>query len=172
MKPRWRFLATVVTAGVLLDSGSKLWALSTLEPGRTAHLWGGFLKLTLSFNRGAAFGVHLGEASRPLFSAFSVLVLAWLVNLYRREPTMGRLRALGVALVCSGALGNLIDRLFWQRGVVDFLGPYDLGFMVWPIFNIADCYVVVGIACLLVSLRHGDPLLVPPPPSSSPGDTG
>ena len=171
MKPRWRFLANIVAAGVLLDFGSKLWAQTSLEPGRTVHLWGGLLKLTLSFNPGAAFGVHLGEASRPLFSAFSVLVLVWLLNLYRREPTMGRQRALGVALVCAGALGNLIDRLFWQRGVVDFLGPYDLGFMVWPIFNVADCYVVVGIACLLFSLRNGEPLLVPPP-SSSPEDSG
>ena len=39
--------------------------------------------------------------------------------------------------------------------MTDFLGPYDLGFMLWPIFNAADCYVVIGIGFLLLSMRHG-----------------
>lgn len=158
MSRRWTFFAVALALGVALDFWSKRWALGSLQQGESTVAWGGLLKLTLSFNQGAAFGLNLGGASRPLFIVFTLIVLVWLLVVYHRPQTVGRGRALGVALVAAGAFGNLIDRVFWSRGVIDFIGPYDLGFMTWPIFNLADCYVVVGIAALLLSLRHGSML--------------
>jgi signal peptidase II len=155
MRLRWVFWIVVVVLGVALDQWSKRWALETLERGQTVLAWGGLLKLTLSFNQGAAFGLRLGAASRWIFIGFSAVVLVWLAWVYHRARVLGAVRATGIALVSAGAIGNLIDRIFWSRGVVDFLGPYDLGFMVWPIFNIADCWVVIGIGLLLLSMRHG-----------------
>ena len=154
-KRKWVVFAIVVVILVLLDQGTKRWALETLERGMTQHAWGGALLLTLSFNRGAAFGLDLGPASRPLFILLSVVVLIWLGTVYQRTPAGSRSRAAGVALVSGGAIGNLIDRMLSGRGVVDFLGPYDLGIMVWPIFNLADCWVVAGIALLVLSMRSG-----------------
>lgn len=154
-KRKWVVFAMVVAVLVLLDQGTKRWALESLERGMTQHAWGGALLLTLSFNRGAAFGLDLGPASRPLFILLSLVVLIWLGTVYRRTPAGSRSRAAGVTLVTGGAIGNLIDRLVSNRGVVDFLGPYDLGIMVWPIFNLADCWVVAGIALLVLSMRRG-----------------
>ena len=155
MRNRWSVFAALVAVLVVLDQLTKRWALQGLEHGVTEHAWGGFLKLTLSFNRGAAFGLDLGPASRPVFILLSLVVLVWLFTVYRHTPAGSILRATGVALVVGGAVGNLIDRVLSGRGVVDFLGPYDLGFMVWPIFNLADCWVVVGIGLLVLSMREG-----------------
>ena len=155
MGRKWITFIAVASILVALDVWSKLWALGALEYGSTRLAWGGFLKLTLSFNRGAAFGLDLGPASRIIFIVLSFVVLAWLLTVYHRNPGNGVLRASGVILVSAGAGGNLVDRIFRSRGVVDFLGPYDLGFMVWPIFNLADCYVVIGIGLLFLSMRQG-----------------
>jgi signal peptidase II len=164
---KWIVFAVTASTLVTVDAWSKLWALAALEHGITRLAWGGFLKLTLSFNRGAAFGLDLGSGSRFIFIALSLVVLGWLLSVYRRNPGNGRLRAAGVILVSAGAGGNLLDRIFRGRGVVDFLGPYDLGFMVWPIFNLADCYVVIGIGLLVLSMRHGR--LTPVPGQSASG---
>ena len=60
-------------------------------------------------------------------------------------------RLVSVSLILSGALGNLFDRLRWDRGVVDFIGPVDLGFMDWPIFNVADSAISCGAVLLGIS---------------------
>jgi signal peptidase II len=153
MTRKWLFLVLVVVTGVVLDQWTKQWALNTLQLAETQRAWGGLLILTLSFNKGAAFGLHLGEASRAVFIVFIVLTVSWLTIVYHRSHA-GWLRRAGLALVCAGALGNLIDRLTSDAGVVDFLGPYDLGFMLWPIFNVADIWVVLGIAALFVSMTR------------------
>ncbi len=158
MSRKWWLLIIVLVVGLALDVWTKRWALDGLRPGETVHAWGGVLKLTLSFNRGAAFGLSLGPASRVVFIVFSFVVLGWLGLVFRRTLGQALARQLGIALVCAGAVGNLIDRITSARGVTDFLGPYDLGFMLWPIFNVADCYVVIGIALLVLSMRHGSML--------------
>ena len=60
-------------------------------------------------------------------------------------------RLVSVSLILSGAMGNLFDRLRWDRGVVDFIGPVDLGFMDWPIFNVADSAISCGAVLLGIS---------------------
>ena len=66
MRRRWVFWIAVIVAGVLLDQWSKRWALEALERGQTVLAWGGLLKLTLSFNQGAAFGLRLGAAGNRI----------------------------------------------------------------------------------------------------------
>ena len=72
------------------------------------------------------------------------------VLLIRTEP-QDRFRLLALSLVFSGAFGNLIDRVRWNRGVVDFIGPINLGFMDWPIFNVADMAISCGAVALAIS---------------------
>lgn len=91
-----------------------------------------------------------------------------LVQLYRTTTTDHRLRRILVPAIAGGALGNLVDRLRWDRGVVDFLGPFDLGFMVWPIFNVADMAISCGTALLVLSLWR-EPA---PEPSPAPAEAG
>jgi signal peptidase II len=144
MRSRWLLFTVVVALGVALDGASKEWALRALVPGRTQSSLGGLVPLTLSFNRGVAFGLHVGPASRSVFTVVAVAVLAAAISVYRTTPLPRRLRRLALALMCAGALGNLVDRVVRAQGVVDFIGPYDLRFMVWPIFNLADVFVVLG----------------------------
>lgn len=147
--------------GVILDAVTKRLALAMLEPGLTHRALGGLLQLTLGFNPGIAFGLQLGGASRAVFTVLALGVLVAVIALYHATPPAKTGRLAAIALMSAGAAGNLADRVRNPHGVVDFLGPYDLGFMRWPIFNLADCWVVIGTLGLALSLwlerrRHSD----------------
>jgi signal peptidase II len=79
-----------------------------------------------------------------------------LASMFRTAKPDDWVRLSALSLVAAGAVGNLIDRVRWDRGVVDFIGPIDLGFMHWPIFNVADMAITVGATFLAYSLwREG-----------------
>jgi signal peptidase II len=130
------------------DQSTKLFALLNLQESPLALPWG--VELTYAENRDMAFGLLAGVLGpeQRLFLLSTVKMLAvigatvWLVV---RRTTSTLSERLGVALVLSGALGNLIDRL--RLGfVVDFLKvPY------WPVFNVADVAIVVGMGLVLLS---------------------
>jgi signal peptidase II len=149
--------AGLLAGGVLvLDLWSKSWALSTLAGGRSMELLGGLLPLTLAFNQGAAFGIRIGSDPRLVFIPVTVLAIGFLVLVLARSERRDWLRIVAASLVLGGALGNLYDRVRWERGVVDFLGPVDLGFMLFPIFNVADMGITVGAILLAVSFWRED----------------
>lgn len=112
--------------------------------------------MNLAFNRGAAFGISLGPDPRWIFIPLTLVALVVLGRLFLQTPSSDPFRLTSVALVFSGALGNLIDRVRWERGVVDFIGPIDLGFMEWPIFNVADMAITCGAVALAVSFWTED----------------
>jgi len=134
-----------------LDIITKRWALSALAGGHRMHLFGGLVPLTLAYNKGAAFGMRLGEDSRWFFVPVTFLALILLGALLRQTARRDYVRIIALALVMSGAIGNLFDRLRWSRGVVDFIGPLDLGFWDFPIFNVADMAITCGAVLLAVS---------------------
>lgn len=149
--------AAALFAVVALDVATKRWAVAALSPMHVPHdVLGPWLRWTLAYNRGAAFGMHLGEWSRVLFGVIAVVILGVLVSLYREAPAKDRLRRLALALVAGGAVGNLIDRIRWDSGVVDFI---DVGTRAWRFwtFNIADSAVTVGTILLLWTMRHDPP---------------
>jgi len=149
-------LALVVVGGILgLDIVSKRWAFEALSHGSTVTTSAG-VPLTLAFNKGIAFGLNVPDAGRWLLIGASVFVVIMLAGMFRSADESDWLRLSALSLVAAGALGNLIDRVRWDRGVVDFIGPIDLGFMHWPIFNVADMAITVGATFLAVSLwREG-----------------
>jgi len=110
------------------------------------------IPLTLAYNTGVAFGLPLPSLGRWLVVAATCFVLFVLVGIYRRTPLSDWPRLLATQLVAAGALGNLIDRLRWSRGVVDFIGPINLGFMDFPIFNVADMSLTCGAILLAISM--------------------
>ncbi len=136
---------------MVLDFITKRWALGALADGRRMELLGGLVPLTLAFNRGAAFGLSLGEDSRWFFVPITFVALVLLGILLRQAKGSDLLRLIALSLVISGALGNLYDRLRWSRGVVDFIGPFDLGFWNFPIFNVADSAITCGAILLALS---------------------
>jgi signal peptidase II len=153
---RWGVFLPLFSIILVLDIVTKRWALGALQHGVTVFPYGDALPLTLAFNRGVAFSLHLGDASRVVFTVFTIAVVLVLLHLLRTTPEGHFLRIFSLTLVISGAIGNLIDRVRWERGVVDFLGPYDLGFMLWPIFNIADMGVTCGAVLLSIALWRED----------------
>ena len=156
MNAKW-ITAGLLAGGVLvLDLWSKSWALSTLAGGRSMELLGGLLPLTLAFNQGAAFGIRIGSDPRMVFIPVTVLAIGFLVLVLARAERRDWLRIVAASLVLGGALGNLYDRVRWERGVVDFLGPVDLGFMLFPIFNVADMGITVGAILLAASFWMED----------------
>ncbi|MBC7161214.1 signal peptidase II [Immundisolibacter sp.] len=136
---------------VMLDQASKLAVLRLLEPYQTIPLVPGF-NLTLAFNRGASFSflADAGGWQRWLFSGMALAASVIIVVLLRRTPPADRLNGLGLSLVLSGAVGNLIDRL-WLGHVVDF---FDVYYRAWhfPAFNIADSAITVGAALLVLGM--------------------
>ncbi len=126
---------------LVADQMSKLWALAHLDPAPRHFLPG--LYLTLVHNTGVAFGLFKGN---PLLLGVFSLVVGFLLLLYLARARNDTLTTLALSLITAGALGNAIDRL--GRGwVVDFL---DIGPGLWPVFNLADSFVVIGVLLLLL----------------------
>lgn len=153
------WVAGILTFGwLVLDLITKSWALRALAGGVRMELLGGLLPLTLAFNTGAAFGLRIGSDPRLVFIPITFLAIGFLVSLLRSAAATDWIRVVAISLVMGGALGNLYDRMRWQRGVVDFLGPVDLGFTLFPIFNVADIGITCGAILLGWSLWREDRL--------------
>ena len=148
-------LGTIVMADML----TKRWALDELAHGATTSAAG--VPLTLAFNTGIAFGLNIPSAGRWILIAASIFVVFMLAGLLHQARRDDWLRIGSVALVGAGAIGNLIDRVRWDRGVIDFIGPIDLGFMHWPIFNVADMAITMGAILLGISLWREEPATAP-----------
>lgn len=163
-RPRWVrdgvFLATLLLV-LALDQTSKV-AVQTFLPERASLVLTPFLRLTHVTNTGSAFGLFQG---RTLFLiGASVVGLVVLILFYGQNHRAHPLLRLCIGLMVGGALGNLVDRV--RLGyVVDFV---DLGW--WPVFNLADSAIVVGISGLVLafltaqSRGHRRVLVHPLPP--------
>lgn len=151
MRRKMAILGVMLPLVLVLDLVTKRWALDALAGGVREELLGGLVPLTLAFNKGAAFGLRIGEDSRWFFVPVTLVALVLLGTLFRQAEDDDHVRVVSLALVISGALGNLYDRVRWSRGVVDFIGPVDLGFAHFPIFNVADISISCGAILLAVS---------------------
>lgn len=136
---------------ILLDQLTKFVVERTMIPYRPTEVLGEFFRLTFIYNRGAAFGLNVGEWSRVFFIVLAAVAVIVLGVMYRNTPWADRMRLVAIASVSGGAVGNLIDRVRSSRGVVDF---FDFGIPAyrWPVFNIADIAVTCGALLLAVSL--------------------
>jgi signal peptidase II len=143
---------SVAAAITALDVASKWWAQAGLLPQRLPHsIAGDWLRLTLVYNPGAAFGLQVGAQSRWVFMGLTVVALGILGRLYLNTRPGDLLRTASLGLVCGGALGNLIDRVRSDHGVVDFI-DIGVGTSRWPTFNVADVAVSVGAVVLAWTL--------------------
>ena len=151
MRVKVVLFGVIFPAVMVLDVITKQWALDALAGGRRMDLFGGLVPLTLALNRGAAFGLEIGEDSRWFFVPVTVIALVLLAKLFIQARSDDLLRLVSLSLVVAGAVGNLYDRLRWSLGVVDFIGPVWLGFAHFPIFNVADIAITCGAVLLAVS---------------------
>ncbi len=147
---RWWNVVFPLTAllVVVADQFSKLWIRSSLAVGESLPEQGVF-RLTHIHNTGASFGLFQNQSFPLTIVAFiGIVVLLFFVFLVpRRYPFLDtKLGKLALGLVLGGTIGNLIDRLSFGH-VTDFI---DIG--IWPIFNIADSAITVGVIIFAYSL--------------------
>ena len=145
-----RLLIPLVAAAVIIaDQLTKTWALHHLADS-SRHVLGPTY-LVLTFNSGAAFS--LGRGITPIVETVAVALVVWLLALSRNLSRSASWPvAVGLGLLLGGALGNLSDRLFRHipghpSSVIDFVQAVSW----WPVFNVADASIVVGVIVLVVT---------------------
>ena len=135
----------LVCSLVLIDQVSKLLALRLLDYYASVKIIDDFFYLTLVKNKGASFGILTGNVLLLIIVSF--IALFFILGYINKKKDMVKLEVLSYSLVLSGLLGNLIDRIF-RQGVIDFLDFKIFGYD-YPIFNIADIFIVCGIFIII-----------------------
>lgn len=154
--PKARAFWPVLVGLLFADVVTKWWAESMLVLHLPYLVFGGsVVRFTLNYNTGAAMDLSVGAWSRVVFSVLTVVALVVVARSYRALPDSARLMALTLALIGGGALGNLLDRLRSDRGVVDFIDIGVTGWRFWT-FNVADMGVSCGAVLLGIMLWRED----------------
>ncbi|MFL5612299.1 MAG: signal peptidase II [Gemmatimonadaceae bacterium] len=141
----------------LSDFITKRLAVNFLVANTIPHnVFGDWFRLALVRNPGAAFGLNVGIYSRFIFMGLTIVALVILARLYRSTRPGDLSRVMALALVCGGAIGNLIDRVASQKGVIDFIDVGISEITRWPTFNVADMAVSFGAFLLAWVLWEED----------------
>lgn len=147
----WPVVALVVAADLL----TKLMAQALIPRAYTPEVLGHLVRLTLLYNPGAAFGLHLGPWSRWAFLIIAVVAIVVLVRMYWATSRANHARIWALALVTGGAASNAFNRVWSSRGVVDFI-DVGIGNWRWPAFNLADIAISTGAILLAWVLWRED----------------
>ena len=129
---------------VLVDQATKYFVVQHFSVGESVPVVENIFHWTFILNRGAAFGML--EGSRWLFVVIALAVIGGVLYLRKEIEQSGVLACMGAALFTGGAVGNLIDRTL-QGVVIDFFD-----FRIWPIFNVADIAICVGVGLIIWSI--------------------
>jgi signal peptidase II len=165
---RWKIFLIVAIVSLVADQASKFWARDSLPVhpagcavpedfmtgkcvGRPVEVIAGYWDWRLSFNPGSAFGLFNSQAGARWFLSIvgilAVLGMLWMLK-KAREDQKALIWALG--LVAGGAVGNLIDRVYF--GVVTDFVLWRYQSKEWPVFNVADVALVVGVGLMFVDI--------------------
>ncbi len=146
---------------VLLDQALKVWVRNHLNIGES---WRGgplpgIFEITLTYNKGIAFGMFQGGAL--LMTPVAIVIAGFAIYTIYKNPKESRWSTVALGLLAAGAIGNLYDRLFhWDKGVTDMfllrLANITHGrFGDFPVFNIADSCISVAMVMLLITwMKH------------------
>lgn len=142
----------------LIDFGTKMWAYHSLQGGKEIVVIKYFFKFTLSFNKGMAWSLLEGQTY--LLAGISVsFLIGFSIFFVKKYKKLDLLHRIIFMLIIAGCAGNMIDRVFqhvpgtpyYQKGVIDFLSFKLIGKNGYdfPVFNIADSCIVIGVFMLL-----------------------
>jgi signal peptidase II len=141
--PQWLALGLVVTAAVLADQVTKHIVSSQLSLDDKVHVVGSF-SIHHVENSGIAFGLFAGAT--PLVTALTALAVGWMLVFFARSGARHPVLPVALGLLIGGSASNLVDRIRLGH-VTDFLD-----FRYWPAFNLADTFIVVGVAILFAAV--------------------
>jgi signal peptidase II len=151
---RWLLAALVVVSGVGLDQATKQLAEAKLRAVGIVSVVEGFFELRYSRNTGAFFSLGESVPDGPRRIGFVVLTLAaigLMTHLYRKAAESQKLLRWALVLLCTGAIGDLIDRVLYGE-VIDFLHLHVREIFHWATFNVADIYIAGGLVLLVWDL--------------------
>jgi signal peptidase II len=158
MKLRYILISLAALVVLAADQVTKLWISSSMQVGETSSVIDSYVRFRYTQNTGAAFGIFAD--STGILSIISLLVIVGIVVAFVRLGNPTWLSVLAAGLVLGGALGNLADRV--RLGyVVDFIEVFkpQLNFnnvvYTFPVFNVADSAITVGVILILIVLLFG-----------------
>jgi signal peptidase II len=144
---QWASLGLVAAAALCADQLTKAIVTSRLDLGDEVHVIGPF-SIHHVTNSGIAFGLFASATSIVIL--LTAVAVAWMLYFFARSGSRHPVLPVALGLVIGGSLSNLIDRVRLGH-VTDFI---DLKY--WPAFNLADSFIVVGVAVLLLALLAAD----------------
>ncbi|TWI55754.1 signal peptidase II [Halalkalibacter nanhaiisediminis] len=142
---KYYLLAIVI---IIIDQITKWIVATQMTLGESIPVIQDIIYITSHRNKGAAFGILQGQMW--FFYIITIIVIIGIVYYMQKEAKNSRLFGVSLGLILGGAIGNFIDRLF--RGeVVDFVNTYPFGYN-FPIFNVADSALCIGVGLLFIKM--------------------
>jgi len=154
--PRWPFAIALVA--VIADQLTKRWFLNEYALYESREVIPGFFNFTRTFNTGAAFSLFKDHPE--VLTLVSVTVFALMVIFRVKLFENNKVEQVAFGLIAGGIVGNLTDRVQYGH-VIDFIHWY-VGDYSWPIFNIADSCICVGVGLYMISGFKKDPKIAKP----------
>jgi signal peptidase II len=147
MKTNYKILCSVSVVILVVDQLTKLYIDRSMQLFQSIPVVNGLFSITYMRNKGAAFSFLANFSYRlPFFILISLIAVAAILAAFRKLRDDQGFAAFSLALILSGAVGNLIDRVRLGE-VIDFLDVYWQGHH-WPAFNVADSAICVGVFLL------------------------
>ena len=173
MNRKYLFLGSLTGSVVILDQVTKYLIHHKFRLGESIPMIQNFFHLTYVRNTGAAFGL-LADANPafrvPFFVIVPIVALAAIAYIFKKIPADDIKLSCALSLVVGGAVGNLIDRVYFGF-VIDFL-DFFIGVNHFPAFNIADSAICVGVGLLMLDLLvQQQPVSTTTSPSDGTNDT-
>lgn len=139
-------ILSIILLGI--DQVSKILVVKLIHINSSIELIKNFFYLTYTHNTGAAFSILTGQ--RLFLILVAIVILVIIFNYLIKNKVEGKVDTLAFSLIIGGSLGNLLDRIV--RGyVIDFLDFKIFGYN-FPVFNLADTFIVIGVFLLLITI--------------------
>ena len=148
MKKRKIIIIVITVILIVIDQLSKIFVSNNMSVGESTDIISGFFSITSVENTGAAWGIFSNGtlALGVLSVVFSLLFIKYIID----QKEISKFNVINYSLVLSGIFGNMIDR-FVRGYVVDFL-DFKLFSYDFPVFNIADTFIVLGIIFIMIDM--------------------
>jgi signal peptidase II len=175
-RKKWMIFLIVAALSLIADQATKIWARGSLPvvavssglrgaacvvpddivartcQGHPVTVVSGFWEWRLSMNPGSAFGLLSSQSfARTLFSIIGIAAVVGMLFMVRKARPDQKILHWALALVAGGAVGNLIDRIYY--GVVTDFILWKYQTHEWPVFNVADIVLVVGVGLMFIDIR-------------------
>ena len=153
MRKKYLQLLLISGALILIDQWTKFLVTIHIPLYFSVRVIDDFFNITHIRNPGVAFGLfanHESEYKVLFFIVISAIAIVAILILFHQTPNNRRMVRIGLTLILSGAIGNLMDRVV-HKEVIDFIDFYYQKFH-WPAFNVADSCITIGVALMILDL--------------------